>query len=134
MSLCWGSKVDLLQKADFPYALAGQLSTQLWPKMSNNNTTVMFTIVVCDNAGDDSTVEGYTLNQYIKVLQDAGALVKISRSKSCDNKLSCVLQAQLVRLLAFQYNEVSILKLIQFKNSSIFAYRPFKIVCNSPLY
>ena len=101
MALCWGNRIKLYHKSQFPYALAGQLSTKLWLQVVN--VSVIFHIVVCDEA---QVYDNYTLNEYVQDLEVSGVIVKILKIQNCDK---CVLEAQLIRLLAYlSYAEVSI--------------------------
>ena len=101
MALCWGNRIKLYHKSQFPYALAGQLSTKLWLQVVN--VSVIFHIVVCDEA---QVYDNYTLNEYVQALEVSGVIVKILNIQNCDK---CVLEAQLVRLLAYLSSaEVSI--------------------------
>ena len=99
MALCWGNRMDLYHKSQFPYALAGLLSTKLWQKFVK--ISVIFHIVVCDQA---QIYDDYKLKDYIQDLEKTGALVQIFYVENCDK---CVLTAQLVRLLAYLSKEVS---------------------------
>ena len=102
MALCWGNRMDLYHKSQFPYALAGLLSTKLWQKFVN--ISVIFHIVVCDQA---QIYDNYKLKDYIQDLEKTGAIVKIFYVENCDK---CVLTAQLVRLLAYlSTKEVSVI-------------------------
>ena len=93
MALCWGNRIKLYHKSQFPYALAGQLSTKLWLQVVN--VSVIFHIVVCDEA---QVYDNYTLNEYVQDLEVSGVIVKILKIQNCDK---CVLEAQLIRLLAY---------------------------------
>ena len=93
MALCWGNRIKLYHKSQFPYALAGQLSTKLWLQVVN--VSVIFHIVVCD---ESQVYDNYTLNEYVQALEVSGVIVKILNIQNCDK---CVLEAQLVRLLAY---------------------------------
>ena len=104
MALCWGNRMDLYHKSQFPYALAGLLSTKLWQKFVK--ISVIFHIVVCDQA---QIYDDYKLKDYIQDLEKTGALVQIFYVENCDK---CVLTAQLVRLLAYLSKEVSDKELI----------------------
>ena len=46
LALCWGYNTNILKKANFPYDIAGQLSSKLWVKF---NYSVMYQIVVCQD-------------------------------------------------------------------------------------
>ena len=94
MALCWGNRINLYHKSQFPYALAGQLSTKLWLQVVN--VSVIFHIVVCN---ESQVYDNYTLNEYVQALEESGVVVKILNIQNdCDK---CVLEAQLVRLLAY---------------------------------
>ena len=94
MALCWGNRIKLYHKSQFPYALAGQLSTKLWLQVVN--VSVIFHIVVCN---ESQVYDNYTLNEYVQALEESGVVVKILNIQNdCDK---CVLEAQLVRLLAY---------------------------------
>ncbi len=127
MALCWGEKASRLEKSGFPYGLAGELSTRLW---TGFNVSVIMTIVVCGNSDlgmerfvevidggrevdmkfpslGGRKMEKRTLRDYIATLEDIGALVKIVKVPVCPANFNCILHTQLVRLLAYQYKEVS---------------------------
>ena len=97
MALCWGTKVNIVQKSNFPYELAGKLSTKLWHKLTP--VKVLFQIVICHL----EELERSEFKNYVKELNEAGAIVKIVKIENCDN---CVLTAQLSRFLAFRQPEV----------------------------
>ena len=117
MALCWGNKVEFLQKARFPYALAGQLSTKLWPQIVSN-VSVIFHIVVCQNS-ENVKFDNYTLKDYEQNLKNSGALVNIHKVKNCDQ---CVLNAQLIRLLAYlspNVSEITRLKILSSQKTDL---------------
>ena len=72
MALCWGNRMDLYHKSQFPYALASLLSTKLWQKFVK--ISVILHIVVCDQA---QIYDDYKLKDYIQDLEKTGALVQI---------------------------------------------------------
>ena len=97
LALCWGHNTKILKKANFPYDIAGQLSSKLWVKF---NYSVMYQIVVCQ----DKDLETQEFKNYVQDLTKSGAIVvKIVKSEDCDK---CVLTAQVSRLLAYQQPEV----------------------------
>ena len=98
MALCWGHKVKTPGKSNFPYELAGKLSTKLWHKQTL--AKVLFQIVICKS----EKIDQKELQLYIQELTEAGAIVKILNIEDCDK---CVLTAQLSRFLAFQEPEVN---------------------------
>ena len=97
LALCWGHNTNLNSKAHFPYDTAGQLSSKLWAKF---NYSVIFQMVYCE----DKALESVTFKEYVHNLTDAGAIVKLVKSDTCDK---CVLTAQVSRLLAFHQSEVN---------------------------
>ena len=98
MALCWGHKVKTAGKSNFPYELAGKLSTKLWNKQTL--AKVLFQIVICKSENFDQK----EFQNYIQELTEAGAIVKILKIEDCDK---CVLTAQLSRFLAFKETEVN---------------------------
>ena len=101
MALCWGNRANFNQKNEFPYALAGHFSSKLWHQIFN--VTVIFHIVVCD---ETVIFDDFTLNDYINGLKESKVAVKVIHLKDCTK---CVLEAQLIRLLAYNSPEVSFL-------------------------
>lgn len=99
MALCWGYKVDLFQKSHFPYAYAGWLSSDLWPKVTEAG--VIFQIVICN---ESAKVDNFRLSEYVELLKLHGASVKLLYSSTCDQ--TCVTEAQVARFMAFSFPEV----------------------------
>jgi len=95
MGLCWGENAHVHGKDHFPYSEAALRSTQLWHKMTN--ATVIMQLVY-------STVQpSKELLDYKAELEVYGARVLLVQSQD----LPCVLTAQLVRILAFEFEFVS---------------------------
>ena len=112
MSICWGNRAKVYHKSNFPYALAGQLSTKLWKIVPN--AAVIFQIILCKNS-ENLIYDNYTLSDYQEELLASGAIVKVITIEDCD---LCVVTSQVIRLLAYLNPEVS--TLVQCKARSYF--------------
>ena len=100
MSICWGDCAKVYHKSNFPYALAGQLSTKLWKIVPN--AAVIFQIILCRNS-ENLIYDNYTLSDYQEELLASGAIVKVITIEDCDQ---CVVTSQVIRLLAYLNPEV----------------------------
>ncbi|XP_023344696.1 uncharacterized protein LOC111713936 isoform X2 [Eurytemora carolleeae] len=94
MGLCWGENAKVHGKQNFPYTEAAARSIPLWHKLTEGQ--VILQIVYSGNRTD-------SLEKYRTRIQDAGARVILSKTQD----LSCVLTAQLIRLLAFDLEFVA---------------------------
>ena len=95
MGLCWSNNTHYWGKDKFPYKEAAPMSSRLWMKLTG--ARVVLTVVYSEEEPDAE------LLAYKQDLEEAGALVKLVPRAT---GVKCVLEAQLIRMLAYLYPEV----------------------------
>lgn len=95
MALCWSNNTHYHGKNNFPYKAAAPLSSRLWMRLTP--AKVILQIVYAEDEISDE------LKEYKRDLEWHGATVKLVKA---DESMTCVLKAQLIRLLAFQMPQV----------------------------
>lgn len=96
MGLCWSGNAQVYGKENFPYKGAAPLSAQLWMKISPSIKVILHVVY-------SEAIPTAALLEYKKKLEDFGTIVELVPTSS---KLSCVLESQLIRLLAYLLPEV----------------------------
>jgi len=96
MGLCWSNNTHYWGKDKFPYKEAAPMSSRLWMKLTG--ARVVLTVVYSEEEPDAE------LLAYKQDLEEAGALVKLVPRAT---GVKCVLEAQLIRMLAYLYPEIS---------------------------
>ena len=97
MGLCWSTNTKFHGKQNFPYKEAAPLSAQLWMRLSSSIKVILH-IVYSEPLPPDDLIE------YKTKLEGFGAIVKLVPKAS---KIKCVLEAQLIRIVAYLLPEVS---------------------------
>ena len=116
MGLCWSGNAQYYGKENFPYKEAAPLSAQLWMHLSSSIKVILLIVY---SESEPSKV----LTEYKKTLEKFGTIVKLVPRAS---KLTCVLESQLIRIMAYLLPEVIILT----SNNRLFSWNPqhhFKI-------
>ena len=94
MGLCWSANAKYHKKGKFPYRQAAIFSSQLW--FQKTTVKIIMQIVYSEsNISQD-------LLEYQNKLEDLGVTVKLVPSLDTE----CVLKSQVVRMLAFKFDEV----------------------------
>ena len=96
MGLCWSGNAQVYGKEKFPYKGAAPLSAQLWMKLSPSIKVILH-VVYSEPKPTEALLE------YKKKLEGFGTIVELVPTAS---NLSCVLESQLIRLLAYLLPEV----------------------------
>ena len=96
MGLCWSSNAQVYGKQNFPYRGAAPLSAQLWMKISPAIKVILHIVYSEAKPSED-------LLEYKKKLEDFGTIVELVPTAS---NLTCVLESQLIRVLAYLLPEV----------------------------
>ena len=96
MGLCWSGNAQVYGKQNFPYRGAAPLSAQLWMKISPAVKVVLHIVYSEAKPSED-------LLEYKKKLEDFGTIVELVPTAS---NLTCVLESQLIRVLAYLLPEV----------------------------
>lgn len=96
MGLCWSNNTHYWGKDKFPYKESAPLSSRLWMKVAG--VRVVLTVVYSEPEPDDELIA------YKADLEAAGVLVKLVPRA---DGVKCVLEAQLIRMLAYLYPEIS---------------------------
>ena len=97
MGLCWSSNTKYWGKENFPYKEAAPLSAQLWMRLSKSITVILHVVYSEPEPPED-------LLEYKKKVEGFGAIVKLVPRAT---ELKCVLEAQLIRIVAYLLPEVS---------------------------
>lgn len=112
MSICWGENFKGYGKKDFPYSVAAYYSALLWRNQTGHRVSVLLTIVTELARGEDSS-----LDYYIRRFEDIPGSVVVLQP---DMVGSCVLQAQVGRMWAFNYSFVDSSDLVILGDSDLF--------------
>ena len=130
MALCWSKNTEYHGKGNFPYADAAPLSAQLWMRLTpakailqvqdsvstnvkrslkhmirsknSESVNVSFSFVSDFRLSTPSLSPPADLLAYKSDLEEKGVLVKLEPA----GDMKCVLKAQLIRLIAFELEEV----------------------------
>ena len=97
MGLCWSNNTQYWGKEHFPYKESAPLSAQLWMRLTSS-IKVILQVVYSEREPPDELLE------YKKKLENFGVIVKLVPRAS---ELKCVLEAQLIRIVAYLLPEVS---------------------------
>ena len=97
MGLCWSSNAKVWGKENFPYKESAPLSAQLWMRLSSSIKVILHVVYSEPEPPED-------LIEYKKKLEGYGVIVKIVPKAS---ELKCVLESQLIRIVAYLLPEVS---------------------------
>ena len=97
MGLCWSGNAQVYGKQNFPYRGAAPLSSQLWMKISPAIQVVLHVIYSEPKPSEE-------LLKYKEKLEGFGTKVKLVPTSS---NLTCVLESQLIRVLAYLVPEVT---------------------------
>ena len=97
MGLCWSTNTKFHGKQNFPYKEAAPLSAQLWMRLSPA-IKVILQVVYSEPEPPDDLIE------YKNKLESFGAIVKLVPNAP---EIKCVLEAQLIRIVAYLLPEVS---------------------------
>ena len=97
MGLCWSSNAKVWGKENFPYKESAPLSAQLWMRLSSSIKVILHVVYSEPEPPED-------LIEYKKKLEGYGVVVKIVPKAS---ELKCVLESQLIRIVAYLLPEVS---------------------------
>ena len=97
MGLCWSTNTKFHGKQNFPYKEAAPLSAQLWMRLSSSIRVILQVVYSEEKIPDD-------LIEYKKKLESYGVVVKLVPKA---NDIQCVLEAQLIRIVAYLLPEVS---------------------------
>jgi hypothetical protein len=100
MGLCWSTNTKYHGKQNFPYKEAAPLSAQLWMRLSSSIKVILQVVYSEPNPPED-------LIEYKKKLEGFGVVVKLVPKAT---EIKCVLEAQLIRIVAYLLPEVSITK------------------------
>ena len=96
MGLCWSSNTQYWGKEHFPYKESAPLSAQLWMRLSSSVKVILHVVYSEPEPPQD-------LIEYKKKLEGFGVIVKLVPKAS---QLKCVLEAQLIRIVAYLLPEV----------------------------
>ena len=96
MGLCWSSNAQVYGKQNFPYKGAAPLSSQLWMKISPAIQVLLHVVYSEPKPSEE-------LLKYKEELEGFGTKVKLIPTSS---SLTCVLESQLIRVLAYLVPEV----------------------------
>ena len=96
MGLCWSENTKVWGKENFPYKESAPLSAQLWMRLSSSIKVILHVVYSEPEPPED-------LIKYKKKLEGYGAIVKLVPKAS---ELKCVLEAQLIRIVAYLLPEV----------------------------
>ncbi len=97
MSVCWSSNTKFHGKKKHPYKYAMKLSVRLWSLVTNHTSIIQ---VVHDKADEDKP----ELALYVSELESLGAIV--FPVVTDPNVMECSFKSQLVRLFAYQYEDI----------------------------
>ena len=98
MGLCWSTNTKFWGKEKFPYKESAPLSAQLWMRLSSSIKVILHVVYSEPEPPED-------LLEYKKKLEGFGVIVKLVPKAS---EIKCVLEAQLIRIVAYLLPEVSI--------------------------
>ena len=96
MGLCWSSNAKVWGKENFPYKESAPLSAQLWMRLSSSIKVILHVVYSEPEPPED-------LIEYKQKLEGYGVIVKIVPKAP---ELKCVLESQLIRIVAYLLPEV----------------------------
>ena len=97
MGLCWSTNAQVWGKENFPYKESAPLSAQLWMRLSSSIKVILQVVYSEPDPPDD-------LLKYKEKLENFGVMVKLVPKAP---ELKCVLESQLIRIVAYLLPEVS---------------------------